>query len=153
MFRGNHPAKVDEKGRLKLPAAFKQLVDAQNVSQFYITSSDGAKAEIWPLPAWEKVEAKLAEFSIMNDAVEKYLSLTSYYGQQVEIDNQARVLIPQILRGAAKLDAEVVVIGKIDHIEVHNQAAFEASLTANTLSNEDRRSVGAILNGRPAVNP
>src|SRR5580658_4619012 len=125
MFRGNHPAKVDEKGRLKLPAAFKQLVDAQNVSQFYITSSDGAKAEIWPLPAWEKVEAKLAEFSIMNDAVEKYLSLTSYYGQQVEIDN----------------------------IEVHNQAAFEASLTANTLSNEDRRSVGAILNGRPAVNP
>jgi MraZ protein len=153
MFRGNHPAKVDEKGRLKLPAAFKQLVDAQNVSQFYITSSDGAKAEIWPLPAWEKVEAKLAEFSIMNDAVEKYLSLTSYYGQQVEMDNQSRLLIPQILRGAAKLDAEVVVIGKIDHIEVHNQATFEASLTANTLTNDDRRTVGAILNGRPTVNP
>jgi MraZ protein len=153
MFRGNHPAKVDEKGRLKLPAAFKQLVDAQNVSQFYITSSDGMKAEVWPLPAWEKVESKLAEFSIMNDAVEKYLSLTSYYGQQVEMDNQARVLIPQILRGAAKLDAEVVVMGKIDHLEVHNQAAFEASLSANTLSQDDRRSVGAILNGRPAVNP
>ncbi|HTW81250.1 MAG TPA: hypothetical protein VME23_17010 [Terracidiphilus sp.] len=152
MFRGNHPAKVDEKGRLKLPAAFKQLVDAQNVSQFYITSSDGAKAEIWPLPAWEKVETKLAEFSIMNDAVEKYLSLTSYYGQQVEMDSQARVLIPQILRGAAKLDAEVVVIGKIDHLEVHNQAAFEASLPSNVLNQDDRRSVGAILNGRP-VNP
>ena len=153
MFRGNHPAKVDEKGRLKLPAAFKQLVDAQSVSQFYITSSDGVRAEIWPLPAWEKVEAKLAEFSIMNDAVEKYLSMTSYYGQQVEMDNQARVLIPQILRGAARLDAEVVVIGKIDHLEVHNQAAFEASLPANALTQEDRRSVGAILNGRPRVNP
>jgi MraZ protein len=153
MFRGNHPAKVDEKGRLKLPAAFKQLVDAQSVSQFYITSSDGVKAEVWPLPAWEKVEAKLAEFSIMNDAVEKYLSMTSYYGQQVEMDNQARVLIPQILRGAAKLDAEVVVIGKIDHLEVHNQATFEAGLPANALTQEDRRSVGAILNGRPAVNP
>ena len=153
MFRGNHPAKVDEKGRLKLPAAFKALVDAQSVSQFYITSSDGVKAEVWPLPAWEKVEAKLAEFSIMNDAVEKYLSMTSYYGQQVEMDNQARVLIPQILRGAAKLDAEVVVIGKIDHLEVHNQAAFEAGLPANTLTQEDRRSVGAILNGRPLQNP
>jgi len=152
MFRGNHPAKVDEKGRLKLPAAFKQLVDAQGVSQFYITSTDGTKAEVWPLPAWEKVEAKLAEFSIMNDAVEKYLSLTSYYGQQVEMDNQARVLVPQILRGAAKLDAEVVVIGKIDHLEVHNQATFEASLPANALTQDDRRSVGAILNGRP-VNP
>ncbi len=88
----------------------------------------GSRLKIWPLPAWEKVEAKLAEFSIMNDAVEKYLSLTSYYGQQVEMDSQARVLIPQILRGAAKLDAEVVVMGKIDHLEVHNQAAFEARL-------------------------
>jgi MraZ protein len=152
MFRGNHPAKVDEKGRLKLPSAFKQLMDAQGVGQFYITSSEGAKAEIWPLPAWEKVEAKLAEFSIMNDAVEKYLSMTGYYGQQVEMDNQARLLIPQILRGAAKLDAEVVVMGKIDHLEVHNQAAFEANLPANALTHDDRRSVGAILNGRP-VNP
>ncbi len=153
MFRGNHPAKVDEKSRLKLPAAFKQLVDAQGVSQFYITSSDGVKAEIWPLPAWEKVEAKLAEFSIMNDAVEKYLSLTSYYGQQVEMDSQARLLIPQILRGAAKLDAEVVVMGKIDHLEVHNQAAFEASLQSSALTQDDRRSVGAILIGRPVQNP
>jgi MraZ protein len=148
MFRGNHPAKVDEKGRLKLPAAFKQLLDAQHVTQFYITSSDGAKAEIWPLPVWEKLESKLAEFSTMNDAVEKYLSLTGYYGQQVEVDTQARVLMPQILRNAARLDAEVVVMGKIDHLEVHNQATFEASLPANALTPDDRKSVGAIINGR-----
>jgi MraZ protein len=148
MFRGNHTAKVDEKGRLKLPAAFKQLLDAQNVSQFYITSTDGARADIWPLPVWEKLEAKLAEFSTMNDAVEKYLSMTGYYGQQVEMDTQARVLLPQILRGAAKLDAEVVVMGKIDHLEVHNQASFEANLPANSLKPDDRKAVAAILNGR-----
>jgi MraZ protein len=148
MFRGNHPAKVDEKGRLKLPAAFKQLLDAQHVTQFYITSTDGAKADIWPLPVWEKLEAKLAEFSTMNDAVEKYLSMTGYYGQQVEVDTQARVLLPQILRSAAKLDAEVVVMGKIDHLEVHNQGTFEANLPVNSLTPDDRKSVGAILNGR-----
>jgi len=148
MFRGNHPAKVDEKGRLKLPAAFKQLLDAQHVTQFYITSTDGARADIWPLPVWEKLESKLAEFSTMNDAVEKYLSMTGYYGQQVEVDTQARVLLPQILRSAAKLDAEVVVMGKIDHLEVHNQAMFEANLPANSLTPDDRKSVGAILNGR-----
>jgi MraZ protein len=148
MFRGNHPAKVDEKGRLKLPAAFKQLLDAQHVTQFYITSTDGTKAEIWPLPVWEKLEAKLGEFSTMNDAVEKYLSLTGYYGQQVEVDNQTRVTLPQILRSAAKLDAEVVVMGKIDHLEVHNQAMFEANLPANSLSADDRRSVAAIISGR-----
>lgn len=148
MFRGNHPAKVDEKGRLKLPAAFKQLLDAQHTAQFYITSPDGTKAEIWPLPVWEKLEEKLVEHSTMNDAVEKYLSVTGYYGQQVEMDTQARVLLPQILRGTAKLDAEVVVMGKIDHLEVHNQAMFEANLPANSLTADDRKALGAILNGR-----
>ncbi|HEX4031882.1 MAG TPA: division/cell wall cluster transcriptional repressor MraZ [Terracidiphilus sp.] len=148
MFRGNHPAKVDEKGRLKLPAAFKQLLEAQHVTQFYITSTDGTKADIWPLPVWEKLEAKLAEFSTMNDAVEKYLSLTGYYGQQVEMDNQTRVLLPQILRSAAKLDAEVVVMGKIDHLEVHNQAMFEANLPNHSLSTDDRRNIAAIISGR-----
>ncbi len=113
MFRGNHPAKVDEKGRLKLPAAFKQLFDAQHVTQFYITSVDGKCAEIWPLQEWEKIAAQLAEASTMDDAVAKYLNLTSYYGQQVEMDNQTRVLLPQILRGVAKLDSEVAVMGKI----------------------------------------
>ena len=148
MFRGNHTAKIDEKGRLKLPAAFKQLLDAQHVDQFYITSTDGAKAEIWPLPEWEKLEARLVEHSTMNDAVEKFLSLTGYYGQQVEMDTQARVLLPQILRSTAKLDAEVVVMGKIDHLEVHNQAAFEANLPANALNAEDRQAIAAIRKGQ-----
>jgi MraZ protein len=103
MFRGNHPAKIDEKGRLKLPSAFKQMTDAANVTQFYITSTDGKSAEIWPLPEWEKREQQLAEFSTLDDAVQKYITLTSYYGQQVELDSQARLLLPQILRTAAKL--------------------------------------------------
>jgi transcriptional regulator MraZ len=148
MFRGNHPAKVDEKGRLKLPAAFKQLLDAQNIARFYITSVDGQSAQIWPLPEWEKLEGRLAEFSTMDDAVQKYLNLTSYYGQQVEMDNQARVLLPQILRGTARLDAEVAVMGKIDHLEVHNLAMFEESLPANAMTAEDRKAVAAILSRR-----
>jgi MraZ protein len=145
MFRGNHPAKVDEKGRLKLPAAFKQLLDAQNVTQFYITSSDGKSAEIWPLPEWEKREAQLAEFSTLDDAVQKYLNLTSYYGQQVEMDNQARVLLPQILRGKARLDSDVAVFGKTTYLEVHNRETFEHGLPANEMTAEDRKALATIL--------
>ena len=148
MFRGNHPAKVDEKGRLKLPAAFKQLLDAQNVTQFYITSVDGKSAEIWPLPEWEKREAQLAEYSTLDDAVQKYLNLTSYYGQQVEMDNQARLLLPQILRGTAKLDAEVAVFGMRIYLEVHNREVFEQNLPANELTAEDRKAMAAILSRR-----
>ncbi|MGA2808339.1 MAG: division/cell wall cluster transcriptional repressor MraZ [Terracidiphilus sp.] len=145
MFRGNHPAKVDEKGRLKVPAAFKQLMDAANVTQFYITSMDGKSAEIWPLPEWEKREQQLAEFSTLDDAVQKYLTLTSYYGQQVEIDSQARLLLPQILRGTASLDAEVMVFGKTTYLEVQNREIFERSLPANELTAEDRKAMAAIL--------
>src|ERR1039458_8140670 len=118
MFRGNHPAKVDEKGRLKLPAAFKQLLDAQDVTQFYITSVDGKSAEIWPLLEWEKREAHLAEYSTLDDAVQKYLNLTSYYGQQVEMDNQARVLLPQILRVNARLDSDAAQFGKTKNMDL-----------------------------------
>jgi transcriptional regulator MraZ len=148
MFRGNHPAKVDEKGRLKMPAAFKQLLDAQHVTQFYVTSADGKSAEIWPLPEWEKREAQLAEFGAMDDGVQKYLNLTSYYGQQVEMDQQARLVLPQILRGTAKLDAEVAVMGKINYLEVHNLAQFEEALPANAMTVEDRRAVAAVLGRR-----
>ncbi|MGA8730343.1 MAG: division/cell wall cluster transcriptional repressor MraZ [Terracidiphilus sp.] len=145
MFRGNHPAKVDEKGRLKLPSAFKQLVDVSNVTQFYVTSTDGKSAEIWPLPEWEKREQQLAESSTLDDAVQKYLNLTSYYGQQVEMDNQARILLPQILRGTAKLDAEVAVFGKMNYLEVQNRELFEQELSANALTVEDRKAMAAIL--------
>ncbi len=148
MFRGNHPAKVDEKGRLKLPAAFKQLMDAANVTQFYVTSVDGKSAEIWPLPEWEKREAQLADSSTMDDAVRKYLNLTSYFGQQVEMDSQARILLPQILRGTAKLDAEVTVFGMRTYLEVHNREVFEKNLQSNELTAEDRRAMAAILSRR-----
>jgi MraZ protein len=148
MFRGNHPAKVDEKGRLKMPSAFKQLVDASNVTQFYVTSTNGESAEIWPLPEWEKVEQQLAESSTMDDAVRKYLNVTSYYGQQVEIDNQARLLLPQILRNAAQLDGEVTVFGMRTYIEVHNRVKFEQNLAANMLTAEDRKAMAEILRPR-----
>jgi MraZ protein len=148
MFRGNHPAKVDEKGRLKMPSAFKQLMDAAHVTQFYVTSPDGKSAEIWPLPEWEQVEEKLAAASSMDDAVRKYLNLTSYYGQQVEMDNQGRLLLPQILRGAAKLDAEVAVFGMRNYLEVHNREAFERKLPQNELTAEDRRTVADVLRAK-----
>ena len=145
MFRGNHPAKVDEKGRLKVPSAFKQLLDAQHVTQFYVTSADGKSAEVWPLPEWEKREAQLAEFSTMDDAVRKYLNVTSYYGQQVEMDNQARLLLPQILRNAAHLDGEVTVFGMRTYLEVHNREIFEQNLAVNQLTEDHRKAMAEIL--------
>jgi len=144
-FRGNHPAKVEDGGRLKLPGPFKKILDDATVTQFYITSLDGLSAQIWPLPEWEKQEALLAESSTMDDAVDKYLNLTSYYGQQIEIDNQARLLLPQILRGTAKLDAEVTVFGKLDHLEVRNRETFERSEPGKLMTREKKQVIAGVL--------
>ena len=60
MFRGNHPTRVDEKGRLKVPAEFKRVIDEKYGTQFYITSLDGKVAQIYPFEEWEQIEKKLA---------------------------------------------------------------------------------------------
>jgi MraZ protein len=143
VFRGSNPAKVDDKGRLKIPSGFKTLLDAGNVTQLYITSVDGKKAQLWPLPEWEKREKLLAEHSD-DDAVEKYLNLTSFYGQQVELDSQSRVVLPQKLRDGGKLDAEVVVLGKLTYLEVQNEKEAEESVPLNAMTADDRKALAAI---------
>lgn len=145
MFRGNHPAKVEDSGRLKLPVPFKQLLDAANVTDLYVTSEDGKRAQVWPLAQWESIEAQLAKHSAMNEAVNKYLDMTSYYGQQVKMDAQGRIMLPQILRNTARLEGDVAVMGKITHLEVHNRTLFEQDLPTNALTTDDRKTVAAIL--------
>jgi MraZ protein len=147
MYRGSYDAKIAE-GRLKLPTDFEKLVIAANLKQFYITSVDGRSALIWPLPEWEKIEAKLAEYSTMDDAVEKYLDWTSYYGQQVEMDKQGRLSLPRTLREVAKLEGEVRVKGKINYMEVTNLQMLEETLAAKTMTAEDRAHVAQILKSR-----
>jgi len=139
MFRGNHPAKIDEKGRLKMPAAFKSLMDAANVKQFYTTSTNGKTVQVWPLPDWEEREKQVTSLGEMTVMVRNYLRLTSYYGQQVEMDNQGRLLMPQKLRNSANLDnMEADVIGMGNFIEVHNHDELEKELPVFTDDDSDK---------------
>ena len=128
MFRGNHPTRVDEKGRLKLPAEFKRRVDELYGPQFFITSKDGRRAEIWPLKEWETIEAQLARLSPMDPVRKKFLDVTNYYGQMVEMDAQGRLLLPQLLRESAKATGEVNVLGVQTMLEVVNAESFKAEM-------------------------
>ena len=90
MFRGNHPTRVDEKGRLKVPAEFKRVIDEKYGQQFYITSLDGKVAQVYPFEEWERIEQKLAGLSTFNPTKKKFLDRVNYWGQQVEMDGQGR---------------------------------------------------------------
>jgi MraZ protein len=143
MFRGNQPTRMDDKGRLKVPAEFKRQLDEQYGNQFYITSRDGAFAEIYPLKEWEKIEEKLAQVPSFNSAKKKLLGLVNYYGHVAEMDAQGRLLLPQILREKANLTGDVVVFGIENHLEVANHEAFKKQMEANPLTAEDEQALAA----------
>ena len=137
MFRGNHPTRVDEKGRLKLPAEFRRDIEEKYGTKFYITSKDGKTAEVHPIEEWEKYEQKIMAMPNSNPVKKKLLNLTSYYGQMAEMDAQGRVLVPQILRESAKVVGDVAVFGKLTYLEVTNMEAFRQEMEASPLTDAD----------------
>ena len=129
MFRGNHPTRVDEKGRLKVPAEFKRVLDEKYSSgQFYITSLDGKVAQLYPFEEWERIEQKLAALSTFNPTKKRFLSRVNYYGQLVDIDGQGRLLMPQLLRESAQIRGEVAVLGNLTYLEVRNLDTFRQEI-------------------------
>jgi MraZ protein len=143
MFRGTHLTRPDDKGRLKVPAEFKRLIDEKYGAQFYITSWDGKSAKVYPMEEWETIERKLAALSNFNPTKQKLLERTSYYGQQVEFDGQGRLLLPSILRDTADLKGEVAVSGRLTYLEVKNAEALRSAVQV-PFTAEDEEILGGL---------
>ncbi len=144
MFRGNHPTRVDDKGRLKVPAEFKRVIDEKYGQQFYITSLDGDVAQVYPFEEWERIEQKLAGLSTFNPTKKKFLSKVNYWGQAVEMDGQGRLLMPQLLREAAELKGEVAVSGYQTYLEVRNIKAYEQKVREEKFTPEDEKTLDEL---------
>jgi transcriptional regulator MraZ len=144
MFRGNHPTRVDEKGRLKVPAEFKRTIDEKYGTQFYITSLDGKVAQVYPFEEWQRIEEKLARLSNFNPTKKKFLNRTNYYGQQVEIDGQGRLLIPALLRDTAGIKGEVAVVGNLTYLEVQSIEAYKKDIEENPFTSDDEKTLDEL---------
>ena len=141
MFRGNHPTRVDEKGRLKVPAEFKRVIDEKYGVQFYITSLDGRVAQLYPFEEWERIEQKLAGLSTFNPTKKKFLDRVNYWGQVVEMDGQGRLLMPQMLRDAARIKGEVAVTGHLTHLVVRNLDDYRQEIEQQPFTPEDEKTL------------
>jgi MraZ protein len=141
MFRGNHPTRVDEKGRLKVPAEFKRVIDEKYGTQFFITSLDGKVAQVYPFEEWERIEQKLAGLSTFNPTKKKFLDRVNYYGQMVEMDGQGRLLIPQLVRDSAQIKGEVAVLGNLTFLIVRNLEAFRQEIEEQPFTSEDEKTL------------
>jgi MraZ protein len=137
VLMGHAPAKVDDKGRLKIPAEFRKIIEQKFGGECFITSTDGQRALIYPMPVWFDFQARLAKVPSTSVAKTKLLERVNYFGQTGGIDGQGRVLIPTILRNVAGITEDVVVIGNNDHLIVWNEERIQRRLAENPLSDDD----------------
>ena len=143
MFRGHHPTRVDDKGRFKVPAEYTREIDQKYGAQFYITSTDGKIAQVYPLEVWEAREQKLQGHAL-NPTVKKYLTTTSYYGQVVEIDGQGRLLVPALLREKAVLKGDVSVLGALQYLELRVYEDLTKQVETNPVTPEDEQALAEL---------
>ena len=139
MFRGSAAAKIDDKGRLKIPTDFRRIFDEEYGPELFVTSIQGDCALIYPLSVWEGIEERLRAMPSTNRTRNRFLERVNYFGQQVRFDAQGRLVIPQILRDSAGMQGEVVVNAELDHLLVWNRDRIEKRISAEPVTEDDFR--------------
>jgi len=136
MLRGNCPAKIDAKGRLKIPQVFRRFMEDKYGREYFVTSINGESARIYPMPVWTEVEQKLAAAPSLHPAIVRFRNLVNYYGLPAAADEQGRLLIHPLLRGKTALDGAVAVLGNMNCLDVWSRERFEAKLTNEPLADD-----------------
>lgn len=141
MFRGNAPASIDDKGRLKVPNAFRSLLESKYGRELFLTSLSGEYVRIFPMPVWLDLEQKLAQMPSTHPSKLRFLDRINYFGQAAELDAQGRVLIPVRLRESATMSGEVDVLGQVNWLDVWNHDRFLIKLQRDAYTDDDARAL------------
>lgn len=141
MLRGNAPAKIDDKGRLKVPNGFRAAIQEAHGRELFVTSLTGESVRVYPMPVWMDIEGKLAQMPSTHPARLRFLDRVNFFGQATELDPQGRVLIPPRLRDSALMNGEVDVLGQQSYLEVWNHDRFLQRLTRDPFTDEDARAL------------
>ena len=139
MLRGNHPARIDDKGRLKVPNSFRTIVEAQWGTELFVTSVTGDFVRVYPMGVWLEIERKLAEVPSTHPSKLRFLDRVNFFGQAVTMDRQGRVLVPQLLRESAAMVGEVNVLGQQNHLAVWNLKRLRDRFKKEPFTDEDGR--------------
>lgn len=139
MFRTSTTAKIDPKGRLKMPARFRTLLAQEFGGELFLTSIQGKEIRIYPMQEWLQIEGKIRDHGKkMDPRIQRFLRRVNYFGEMAEMDSQGRVLIPQALRDHAGASGEVVVLGNPqNYLEIWNHEHYLSEMEENPLTDSD----------------
>jgi MraZ protein len=141
LFRGNAPARIDDKGRLKVPNAFRATLESKYGRELFLTSLTGEYVRIYPMPVWIEMEEKLGRMPSSHPARLRFLDRVSYFGQVGELDTQGRVIIPVRLRDSATMAGDVDVLGLYNCLDVWNHDRFLTKLQRDPYTDDDARAL------------
>jgi MraZ protein len=141
VLRGNFPAKIDDKSRLKIPTGFRALIEREYGRELFVTSLTGESVRVYPMSIWAEIERRLGDIASTEPARARFLARVNYFGQVAEIDNQGRVLIQPRLRESAQMAGEVDVLGQFDYLEVWNHERFIEKLARDPFTDDDARAL------------
>ena len=141
MLRGSTSARIDDKGRLKVPNAFRRLVEQKHGREVFLTSLTGEYVRIYPMPVWLELEEKLAAMPSTHPSRLRYLDRINFFGSDGELDMQGRVIIPARLREAALMSGDVDVLGQVNYLDVWNHERFVAKMQREPFTDDDARAL------------
>jgi MraZ protein len=141
VLRGNSPARIDDKGRLKVPNTFRSLLEAKYGRELFLTSLSGEFVRVYPMPVWLEIEQRLGEMPSTHPSKLRFLDRVNYFGQAAELDVQGRVLIPVRLRDAATMNGDVDVLGQVTYLDVWNHDRFLTKMQREPYTDDDARAL------------
>lgn len=122
MFIGEYQHSVDGKGRVSIPAKFRDALRPGAV----VTRGIDQNLTIYPKAEWEKVAARLSELPTSQRSVRAYVRLMLSGAMDAELDGQGRVVLPLYLRDYAHIKTNVVITGLFNRLEVWDQTGWKA---------------------------
>ena len=141
MLRGNYAAKIDDKGRLKIPNAFLTLVEKAHGKELFVTSLTGESVRVYPMPVWLALEERMSRAPSTHPARMRVLDRVNYFGQTADVDAQGRVVIHQRLRESAGMSGDVDVLGAVDHLDVWNHDRLVAKMLSDPYTDDDAKAL------------
>ena len=115
MFLGRYNHTVDEKGRLTIPARFRDLLAAEGA---YLTQGFDQNLNVYPISIFERISARINQQSMTDPRSRVLRRLMFSNAEHVVVDKAGRILVPQFLRDEVNLDSEAVIVGMGDYFEI-----------------------------------
>jgi MraZ protein len=134
MFRGHFTHTVDDKGRVAIPARFREALSGLQEERLVVTKFNirGKHClDVYPLLAWQRLETKIRE---RNQFDEDFIAFRNFYvagAHDCALDSQGRILIPQLLRDYAGLKRDVMFTGDIDKFRAWDKDVWEQVFTGD----------------------